>query len=302
MENSPSAQAGIMPGDHLVSIDGKPTENMSGEDLDRLLKGQIDQTLKVSIYRPSTKGTREVELRRALIKVPSVVDSRMISVGKDNPRKIAYLRIAEFTEPTAHELSEKLDSMEAQGMQALIIDLRNNPGGLLTSAVDVCGVFLPSRALVAYTEGRDPAQRREYYTGHVSKQRLDFPIAILVNGLSASGAEVVAGALKDLKRAVVVGETTFGKGVVQSQMPLPDGSALWLTTAKYYTPSKQVIQARGIAPDIEASLSADEERAVLLRQRHTLLSAEDQKLVDQAPDPQLDRAIDTLNGYLVYLR
>jgi carboxyl-terminal processing protease len=302
MENSPSAQAGIMPGDHLVSIDGKPTENMSGEELDRLLKGQIDQTLKVSIYRPSTKGTREVELRRALIKVPSVVDSRMISIGKDNPRKIAYLRIAEFTEPTAHELSEKLDSMEAQGMQALIIDLRNNPGGLLTSAVDVCGVFLPSRTLVAYTEGRDPAQRREYYTGHVSKQRLDFPIAILVNGLSASGAEVVAGALKDLKRAVVVGETTFGKGVVQSQMPLPDGSALWLTTAKYYTPSKQVIQERGIAPDIEASLNADEERAVLLRQRHTLLSAEDQKLVDQAPDPQLDRAVDTLNGYLVYLR
>ena len=302
MENSPSAQAGIMPGDHLVSIGGKPTENMSGEELDRVLKGQIDQTLKVSIYRPSTKGTREVELRRTLIKVPSVVDSRMISVGKTTPRKIAYLRITEFTEPTAHELSEKLDSMEAQGMQALIIDLRNNPGGLLTSAVDVCGVFLPPRTLVAYTEGRDPAQRRDYYTGHGSKQRLGFPIAILVNGLSASGAEVVAGALKDLKRAVVVGETTFGKGVVQSQMPLPDGSALWLTTAKYYTPSKQVIQERGIAPDIESSLNAEEERAVLLRQRHTLLSPEEQALVDQAPDPQLDRAVDALNGYLVYQR
>jgi carboxyl-terminal processing protease len=302
MENSPSAQAGIMPGDHLVSIDGKPTQDMSGEELDRRLRGQIDQALKVTIYRPSTKGTRECELRRALIKVPSVVDAKMIDAGNDGARKIAYLRITEFTEPTARELSEKLDSMEGQGMQALIVDLRNNPGGLLTSAVDVCGVFLPPRTLVAYTEGRDPAQHRDYFTSHVSKQRLDFPIAILVNSLSASGAEVVTGALKDLKRAVIVGETTFGKGVVQSQMPLPDGSALWLTTAKYYTPSKQVIQEKGITPDIESSLNADEERAVLLRQRHTLLSPEDQKLTDQAPDPQFNRAVDALSGFLAYRR
>jgi carboxyl-terminal processing protease len=156
--------------------------------------------------------------------------------------------------------------------------------------------------LVAYTEGRDAAQRREYLTDSSDKQRVDFPMAVLANGLSASGAEIVTGALKDLKRAIIVGETTFGKGVVQTPMPLPDGSALWLTTAKYYTPGKQVIQEKGIAPDIEATIDTDRERALLLRQRGGLLTAEEQKLVQETPDTQLNRAVDALHGLIIYNR
>jgi carboxyl-terminal processing protease len=125
-------------------------------------------------------------------------------------------------------------------------------------------------------------------------------MAVLANGLSASGAEIVAGALKDLKRAVIVGETTFGKGVVQTPMPLPDGSALWLTTAKYYTPGKQVIQEKGITPDIESAFDAQQERALLLRQRGGLLTPEEQNLVREERDTQLERAIDALRGLLIY--
>jgi carboxyl-terminal processing protease len=127
-------------------------------------------------------------------------------------------------------------------------------------------------------------------------------MAVLANGLSASGAEIVTGALKDLRRAIVVGETTFGKGVVQTPIPLPDGSALWLTTAKYYTPGKQVIQEKGITPDIEATIDTDRERALLLRQRGGLYTPEEQKLVKDTPDTQLDRAVDALRSLIIYKR
>ncbi len=302
MENSPSARAGILPGDQIVAVGGKSTFNLPIEDLNQLLRGQPNQRLALTIYRPSTKETKDYEMRREMIKVASVVDAKILNPKETGGIKIGYLRITEFVEPTARELAEKLAGLQADGMQALITDLRFNPGGLLTSAVDVCGLFLPPKTLVAYTEGRDAAQRREYYTNSATRQQVDFPMAVLANGLSASGAEIVAGALKDLKRAIIVGETTFGKGVVQTPMPLPDGSALWLTTAKYYTPGKQVIQEKGITPDIESANDADRERALLLRQRGGLWSAEEQKLVQETPDIQLARAIDALRGLIIYTR
>jgi len=300
MENSPSARAGIVPGDQIVAVEGKSTLNMPIEELNQLLRGQPNQRLTMTIYRPATKETKAYEMRREIIKVASVVDAKLLNASDTGGIKIGYLRITEFTEPTAHELSEKLDTLEKDGMQALIVDLRFNPGGLLTSAVDVCGLFLPPRTLVAYTEGRDPAERRDYYTDNGNRQRASFPMAVLANGLSASGAEIVTGALKDLKRAIIVGETTFGKGVVQTPMPLPDGSALWLTTAKYYTPGKQVIQEKGIAPDIESTIDTDRERVLLLRQRGGLFTSEEQKLVQETPDTQLDRAVDALRGLIIY--
>jgi carboxyl-terminal processing protease len=270
------------------------------EELNQLLRGQPNQRLTLTIYRPSTKETKAYEMRREIIKVASVVDARILNPADTGGIRIGYLRITEFTEPTARELSDKLDALEADGMQALIMDLRFNPGGLLTSAVDVCGLFLPPRTLVAYTEGRDAAERRDYYTDNSNRQTPSFPMAVLANGLSASGAEIVTGALKDLKRAIIVGETTFGKGVVQTPMPLPDGSALWLTTAKYYTPGKQVIQEKGIAPDIESTIDTDRERALLLRQRGGLFTPEEQKLVKETPDTQLERAVDALRSFILY--
>src|ERR1700730_1143581 len=300
MENSPSARAGILPGDQIVAVAGKSTSNLPIEDLNQLLRGQPNQRLSLTIYRPSTKETKDYEMRREMIKVPSVVEAKILDPKTTGGLKIGYLRITEFTEPTAHELSEKLDALQKEGMQALVMDLRFNPGGLLTSAVDVCGLFLPPRTMVAYTEGRDASQRREYFTDSSDRQRADFPMAVLANGLSASGAEIVTGALKDLKQAIIVGETTFGKGVVQTPMPLPDGSALWLTTAKYYTPGKQVIQEKGITPDIESAFDAQQERALLLRQRGGLLTPEEQNLVREESDSQLQREIDAWRGLLIY--
>ena len=301
IENSPSARAGILPGDQIIAVEGKSTLNMALEELNQLLRGQPNQRLKVTIYRPSIKETKDYEMRREMIKVASVLDARILDPGQTGGIKIGYVRITEFTEPTAHELSDKLDALEAQGMQALIIDLRFNPGGLLTSAVDVCGLFLPPRTLVAYTEGRDPAQRREYLTDSGGKQRLDFPMAVLSNGLSASGAEIVTGALKDLKRAIIVGETTFGKGVVQTPMPLPDGSALWLTTAKYYTPGKQVIHGNGVTPNIRVPMTAEQERQLFsARSSGDTIRADEDKNFIKNNDPQMLRAIDALKGVMIY--
>lgn len=300
MEDTPGFRAGILPGDQILRINGTTTEKMSLQDAIDLLRGDPGQKVTLTIFRPSNKDTKDYVLQREIIKVASVKDSKILDQSITGSFKIGYLRITQFNEPTAQELAQKLNELQAKGMQALIVDLRYNPGGLLTSAVDVCGLFLPPKTMVVYTEGRDASQRREYATAKSEKQRSNFPMVLLVNGGSASGSEIVAGALKDLNRAILVGETTFGKGSVQSVIQLPDGSALRLTTAKYYTPSKQVIHEKGITPNIKASLSPDQERALLLRRRDGPLSADEQKIVNEQKDPQLDRAVDALKGVMIY--
>ena len=300
MEDTPGFRAGILPGDQILRINGTTTEKMSLQDAIDLLRGDPGQKVTLTIFRPSNKETKDYVLQREIIKVASVKDSKILDQSITGNFKIGYLRITQFNEPTAQELAQKLNELQAKGMQALIVDLRYNPGGLLTSAVDVCGLFLPPKTMVVYTEGRDASQRREYDTAKSEKQRSNFPMVLLVNGGSASGSEIVAGALKDLNRAILVGETTFGKGSVQSVIQLPDGSALRLTTAKYYTPSKQVIHEKGITPNIKASLSPDQERALLLRRRDGPLSPDEQKIVNEQKDPQLDRAVDALKGVMIY--
>jgi carboxyl-terminal processing protease len=300
MEDSPGFRAGIAPGDQILRINGTTTEKMSLQDAINLLRGDPGQKATLTIFRPSTKETRDYPLQREVIKVASVKDAKILDQSITGNFKIGYVRITQFNEPTAQELDQKLNELQAQGMQALIVDLRYNPGGLLTSAVDVCGLFLPAKTMVVYTEGRDVSQRREYFTSKNEKQRPNFPVVLLVNNGSASGAEIVAGALKDLNRAILVGDTTFGKGSVQSVIQLPNGAALRLTTAKYYTPGKQVIHEKGVTPNIKASLTADQERALLLRHRDGLLSPDEQKFVDDQKDPQLDRALDALKGAMIY--
>src|SRR3984893_1810605 len=300
MEDSPGFRAGISPGDQILRINGTTTEKMSLQDAINLLRGDPGQKVTLTIFRPSSKETRDYGLQREIIKVASVKDRKILDQSITGNFKIGYVRITQFNEPTAQELDQKLNELQSQGMQALVIDLRYNPGGLLNSAVDVCGLFLPPRTMVVYTEGRDVSQRREYYTSKNEKSRPSFPVVLLVNSGSASGAEIVAGALKDLNRAILVGETTFGKGSVQSVIQLPDGAALRLTTAKYYTPSKQVIHEKGITPNIKASLAPDQERALLLRRRDGPLSPDEQKIVNEQKDPQLDRAVDALKGVMIY--
>ena len=300
MEDTPSLRAGIMPGDEILRINGNVTDRMSLQDALNLLRGDPGQKVTLTIHRPSTKETKEFTLQREVIKVASVKDAKILDAAEGSKFKIGYLRITQFNEPTAQELNQKLDDLQRQGMQALVLDLRFNPGGLLNSAVDVCGLFLPPKTMVVYTEGREASQRREYYTDQKAKPRLNMPMAVLVNGQSASAAEIVAGALKDLNRAILVGETTFGKGSVQSVIQLPDGSALRLTTARYYTPSRQVIHQNGVSPNIKASLTMDQEKALLLRRREGVLSPEDQKFVSMQRDPQFDRAVDAVKSVMIY--
>ena len=203
--------------------------------------------------------------------------------------------------PTAEELGEEARRAgEARACRRFVLDLRYNPGGLLNSAVDVAGQFLPPKTLVVSTEGRVPSQSRTYRTADKAKPRPHYPLAILINGGSASGSEIVAGALKDLNRAILVGETTFGKGSVQSVIQLQDGSALRLTTAKYYTPSKQVIHEHGVAPTIRATLTPEQERLLMLQRREESPPRRSARRLANFRDTQLERAVDALKGVMIY--
>lgn len=300
MEDTPAAKAGILSGDQILRINGNSTEKMELQDAVNVLRGVPGQKVTLTVLRPATKEIKDYALERAEIKVQSVKGAKLLDPELTGPFKIGYVRLIQFNEPTADELEKALDELQKQGMQALVLDLRNNPGGLLNSAVDVCAQFLPPNTTVVSTQGRVASQQSEYATSGATKQRPRFPMTVLVNEGSASGAEIVAGALKDLKRAVIVGETTFGKGSVQNVMQLPDGSALRFTTAKYYTPSKQVIHANGVVPNIRVPLTSDQERALFMARSSDNLKPEEEKNLIKTKDSQMLRAIDALKGVMIY--
>src|SRR5882724_11376610 len=299
MEDTPAARAGILSGDQILKINGTSTERMDLQDVINHLRGAPGQKISLTLIRPSTKEIKDYALERAEIKVQSVKGARVLDPDLTGSFKIAYVRLIQFNEPTADELSKALDEMQKQGMQALILDLRNNPGGLLNSAVDVCAQFLPPNTKVVSTQGRAASQQRDYATSAVAKERPAFPLAVLVNEGSASGAEIVCGALKDLHRAIIVGETTFGKGSVQNVLQLPDGSALRFTTAKYYTPGKQVIHGNGVTPNIAVPMTAEQEHALFVA-RNNDTKIGDEKTQVRSRDPQMLRAIDALKGVMTY--
>lgn len=295
MEDSPGFAAGILPGDQILKINGETTEGVALSEAIEKLRGKVGEKVTLTINRPATREIKDFELTRAIIKVPTVKDARILPTGGGT--KIGYVRITQFNEPTADELAKALDKLEKQGMEALVLDLRYNPGGLLNSAVDVAGQFLPPNTMVAFTEGRTPS--REYRTKKSGVPKRTYPLAVLVNSSSASGSEIVAGALKDLRRAILVGETTFGKGSVQSVIALPDGSAVRLTTAKYFTPGRNLIHQHGVAPHIRATLTYEQE-SELLRSRRRM--EESGKAPPPGLDSQLERAVDALEGTILYTK
>jgi carboxyl-terminal processing protease len=300
MEDTPAARAGILSGDQILRINGISTERMDLQDAINVLRGPAGAKLTLTLLRPSTKEIKEYTLQRAEIKIQSVKGASLLDPELTGPYKIGYVRLVQFNEPTADELAKALDELQKQGMQALVLDLRNNPGGLLNSAVDVCAQFLPPNTKVVSTQGRVASQQHDYSTSGAKKERPSFPMVVLINEGSASGAEIVAGALKDLHRAVLVGETTFGKGSVQNVMQLPDGSAVRFTTAKYYTPSKQVIQGNGVAPNIRVAMTAEQERSLFALRNTGNMKPEDDKSIIKARDPQMLRAIDALKGVMIF--
>ena len=300
MEDTPAAKAGILAGDQILKINGVATDKLGLEDAVNVLRGEPGQKINLTILRPSSKEIKDYALERKEIKVQSVKGARLLDPELTGPFKVGYVRIVQFNEPTADEFGRALDDLQKQGMQALVLDLRNNPGGLLNSAVDVLGQFLPPNTKVVSTQGRAASQKHDYSTPSGVKERPRFPLVVLVNEGSASGSEIVAGALKDLHRAIVVGETTFGKGSVQNVMQLPDGSALRFTTAKYYTPSKVVIQGNGVVPNILVPLSSEQGRAVAALRNNDKVQPAEANGIIKSKDLQMMRGIDALKGVMIY--
>lgn len=295
IEDTPASRAGLLAGDKITEIDGQRTDQMSLSDAIRRLRGDKGSTVKLKIQRG--RESREFSLIREIIRVTSVKGARMLEKG------IAYVRITDFSEPTATVLLEAMRKLETNTIQALVLDLRNNPGGLLTSAIDCSSLFLEPGKRVVSTRGRGENPREIIARSSGQTHYTDFPMAVLVNGGSASAAEIVAGALQDNKRAVLVGEPTFGKGSVQNIIALDDGCALRLTTALYYTPSSRCIHEKGIEPDIVVPI-AMEEWPDILRKRAFIEGAQPETEkpahFDQITDRQLDRAIDLLKGILIF--
>jgi carboxyl-terminal processing protease len=243
IEDTPAFKVGLKPSDHIVKIDGKPTKNMGLADVVKMIRGPKGKPVILTIVREGLSAPKDYEILRDVIMVKSV-KSKMLESG------YGYIRITQFQERTGKDLEAAIKELmkTAKGpLKGLLLDLRNNPGGLLDQAVDVSDRFLED-GLITYIEGRKQDQKVKYY----AHKKDDFmgPLVVLVNEGSASGSEIVAGALQDTKRAIIVGTKSFGKGSVQTILPLSDGSAVRLTTAKYYTPKGRSIQAEGISPDI----------------------------------------------------
>ncbi len=306
MENTPGARAGIMPGDRIIKIEGESTEKMTLQEAVHRLRGKPGTKVTITIQRPSTGMVRELTLTREVIEVELVRD---INGKKEFPlidRNVGYVRISQFGEKTARELRAAIRKLKDNGMRGMILDLRWNPGGLLDQAVEVASVFVPKGTVVVSTRGRTLFQnsvRRASGPGDllVTQDGERMPLVVLVNLGSASASEIVAGCLQDLGRAVILGEKTFGKGSVQSVLPLPDGSALKLTTAYYYTPNKRCIHREGIVPDVVVPIDEDTERYLLLKRTPGGLDSlpENERVrAEMVEDIQLSRAVDLVKGLL----
>ncbi len=296
MEDTPGFRAGILPGDRIMEIDGESTDGLSLVEAVKKLRGEPGTGVKIKIFRPATRDVQELSLVRAKINVPSIKDQKILEDG------IGYLRITEFKEPTAAALQKAVEELLAQGMTSLILDMRNNPGGLLTSAISVSEKFLNRNDVIVYTQGRDN-RPQQTFRSKGRRHYTDLPLVVLINGGSASAAEIVAGALQDHKRAILVGEKSFGKGSVQSVLPLDDGSAIRLTTARYLTPNKRMIHDQGIEPNIVVPMDPEDWRQLLLqRSRIEGVPPDEPEAAKGAEvvDVQLQRAMDVLKGIMVF--
>jgi carboxyl-terminal processing protease len=304
IEGGPGFRSGLLPGDRIVKIEGKGTQKLSLGEAIRLLRGRPGVPVQLSIYRPSEQKTLELSVVREMIQVPTLQETKMISSSVSQGEKIGYVRITQFGEKTAKEFDIAMGQLGKEGATALILDLRDNPGGLVDAAVEVVSRFVPGGTLVVATEGRKAGSTQQKYLSRNVNLRIRWPTVILVNGNTASAAEIVAGALQDLGLAVIVGETTFGKGSVQTVQRvdpsvIPD-VGVRLTTAHYTTPSRKKIHGVGIEPDVVARLTRGEEEAIFQKRSPGLKKNQDPEA--EVNDEPLDRAIDLLRGWKVVKR
>jgi carboxyl-terminal processing protease len=297
IDDTPAFRAGIQPGDRIVEINSNKTDSLDMRDAIARLRGVPGTPVSIKILRGAE--FKDFTLVREEIAIASIKGTRMLD------DQIGYIRITEFSSPTATALRKAVDELRSKNMKALILDQRNNPGGLLTTSIEVSEMFLPKNAVIVSTRGRGGSARQAPARASGPVHYTDFPMVILVNGGSASAAEIVAGALHDNQRAILVGETTFGKGSVQNVVQIEDGTAARITTAKYYTPSGQCIHEKGIEPDISVPVTPEEWQQVLLKRSSQenpgLLETKTQPAdLDAVTDRQLDRAVDLLKGILIF--
>lgn len=294
VDGAPAQKAGLLPGDVLTEVAGKPVTKMTFQECVSMLKGAPGTKVAVKVYRRKTDAYQEFTLTREFIKIPSLRGVRIID------GEFGYLRITNFSNPTAADLDKALEEFAKKKVRGIVIDLRNNPGGLLNSAIEVCSRFLKKGELVVYTEGQSARAKQEFHAAD-AKKYLDIPLVLLVNGNSASAAEIFSGCLQDHNRAVLLGTKTFGKGSVQTVIPLPDKGAMRLTTAKYYTPSRRVIHGRGITPDIIVPMTPASE-AVLAMQLNLAPGEVHMKNGGGVKDVQLERALELLKGVNLFMK
>jgi len=305
IEGTPAYQAGMKPGDQIVKINGTPTKNITLTEAVKLIRGPKGSKVTLTINREGFQHPKDIVLTREIIPIRSV-KARILDDG------IGYIRVTHFQDKTDHDLHAHLKNMKQRlvPFKGLILDLRNDPGGLLDQAVRVADEFLQS-GLIVYTEGRNRNQNMRFYARVGKEGRVaNVPMVVLINEGSASASEIVAGALKDQKRALIVGTKSFGKGSVQTIIPLEDGSALRLTTALYFTPSGVTINEKGVQPDVVVEDKALDSDKSVQKLRDELLSQHMRRegLTDKPwnqpitpeeleKDAQLKRAVEVLRNW-----
>jgi carboxyl-terminal processing protease len=301
IEGTPAFRAGVQPGDQIIKVDGESTKDMSLVEAVKKLRGPEGSAVTISLFREGFTEPKDFTLTRAVIQIKSVRWTKM----RDD---VGYIKLRSFHKTSTEELEHALQDLEEQRMGGLVLDLRNNPGGLLEQAISVADLFLEGGQLIVYTQGRLASQNMKGFSKNEGTHP-NYPMVILINGGSASASEIVAGALKDLSRATVVGTQSFGKGSVQTIIPLSDGSGLRLTTAKYYTPKGTEIHGKGITPDVIVEQPQDDEQAAEGEQKSEQKPEQksEQKPLksrrqidlpgdDLSDDPQLQKAVELLKG------
>lgn len=303
IEGTPAWQAGIKAGDHIVKIDGELTRDINLLEAVKKLRGKPGSPVSLTVLREGKDKLLEFKIIREIIKIKDIKEAEILDEG------IGYIRLVEFRQNTPDEFGKSVQKLESQGMDALILDLRNNPGGLLDAAVKVTENFVERGRLIVSTRGRKENQNMEF-DSKSRKPDLNLPLVILVNNGSASGSEIVAAALQDYKRAIILGTKTFGKGSVQTVIPLDDGSAIRLTTSKYFSPNGRVIHGQGVNPDIivaegKIELAGQEEKSIADIFQGLEESEGKQEQAEGIParylsDNQLMRALDVLKAIKIY--
>ena len=289
-EDGPADKAGIKSGDVIVKIDGKDLNKLKLSDCVGMLRGDIGTTVEISVRRAGVKDELTMHVVRGTVEVPSVVGAHILP----DSGGIGYLRILQFARDTPGRLDTALSKLSAEGMTSLVIDLRNNPGGIVDSAVEVCSRFVKEDQTLVTLEWRDPSKNQTYKTVNCTKY-YNLPLILLVNGNSASAAELSASALRDMKRVVVLGEKTFGKGSAQNIMPIGDLGALRITVAHYFTPSHTPIHGKGLQPDITVEIPPQKAQA-FYAQLNDYPGVIDPGLADGVRDSQLERAVEILRS------